>query len=325
MKKRVLSILLVALMVMGLCTVAFAADPAVKVTFTNTNEDVDSPAETFTFSEFTEVSIKNGGTNAAFPATKPTIASAAFTEGAATSSVSATITLPEFPDIGIYTYSFTQVDNKTAGVTYDNKTYYLVVTVQIPAEGGEPVVTAVHCEGATPVDGVVPPNGEDKTGEITNKYESGTLAVTKEVKGNMGDKSKYFDVTVTFTPASGETINSTITYTGGQYAQAVTVANNTAKIQVKNGDTVTFTNVPEGVTWKVEEADYTSDGYDAAEYSTQTAAMTAGGEATCTITNNKDTTVDTGINMDTIPYIMIALFVCLAAAVVVIRKRRIAE
>ena len=116
--------------------------------------------------------------------------------------------------------------------------------------------------------------------------------------------------------------NSTITYTGGQYEEAVTVANNTATIQVKHGDTVTFANVPEGVTWTVAEADYSSEGYDAADYSTESSTMTAGGEATCTITNNKSVTVDTGISLDSLPYILIVAVVLSAAVVMFINKRR---
>lgn len=99
-------------------------------------------------------------------------------------------------------------------------------------------------------------------------------------------------------------INSTITYKGGQYTDDVTVADNTATIQVKDGDTVTFSNVPEGVTWAVSEADYTGEGYDAASISAESGTMTAGGADTSEITNNKAATIDTGINMDSLPYIV---------------------
>ncbi len=128
-----------------------------------------------------------------------------------------------------------------------------------------------------------------------------------------------------FTAENGEVINSTITYTGGKYEQAVTVTNNTATIQVKDGDTVTFTNVPEGVTWTVEEASYTSEGYDAAVYSTESDTMTAGGKATCTITNNKEVTVDTGISLDSLPYILLLVAVAAVVVVMIIRKRRAVE
>ena len=120
-------------------------------------------------------------------------------------------------------------------------------------------------------------------------------------------------------------INSTITYTGGQYSSDVTVANNTATIQVKDGDTVTFSNVPEGVTWTVSEADYIGEGYDAASYSAESGTMTAGGAATSTITNNKEAEIDTGINMDSLPYIVIIGVVAVAALAFFMKRRGSAE
>ncbi len=335
--KKLLSIALVLVLILSLGTVAFADGDYTDVStititkhFKDTNGGV-SPAETFTFSDFTQVDIKENSA-ATWPSTKPTITSIAYSEGNATAdgtgtgAATATITLPTYTAVGVYTYSFTEVTptTKTAGITYNSNTFYLVVTVV--QDGTQKRVAAVHCEGSRDAGtyGTSP-----KTDIFDNSYESGTLAVTKSVTGNLGDKSKYFDVTVTFTAASGETINSTITYTGGKYGNtAVTVSNNTATIQVKDGDTVTFANVPEGVTWKVEEADYTSEAngkYDAATYTTQTATMTAGGQATCTITNNKDITVDTGISLDSLPYIVIAVLVVAALAVMMIRKRRYSE
>ena len=331
--KKLLAIALVLVLVLSLGVTAFAAEgeattysDASTATITKIYKAANggvSPAETFSFTTLECESV----TDAADGVTKdnapvPTIGTAAFTEGEATpagAEKDVTITLPEYTSVGIYTYKFKEAvpTTKTAGVTYNDTQLYLVVTVV--EQNGKVRVAAVHCEGSHDAGtyGTAP-----KTDEFTNTYESGTLAVTKSVTGNMGDKTKYFDVTVTFTAASGEQINSTITYTGGQYTEAVTVSNNTATIQVKDGDTVTFSNVPKGVTWAVEEASYTSDGYDAAAYSTQTDTMTAGGEATCTITNNKDVTVDTGISLDSLPYILIVAVVLSAAAVMFVSKRR---
>ena len=323
MKKRVLSILLVALMVMGLCTAAFAADgdtyidkQGAKFTVKYTATNGTAPTETFTFTDFTCTSVTDAAEGVT-TANAPIPTKIADVELASGASKEVEIALPTYTSVGVYTYTFNQAVGTTAGVTYYNddavQTMKLVVSV-LQDTDGYIRVAAVHVENGS--------TDDDKTEEIENTYDSGELTVDKVVTGNMGDKTKEFEVTVTFTPASGETIKSDIAYTG---AVSGTVANNTVTFNLKHGQNVKFTNIPEGVTWKVEEADYTSDGYDAADYSTQTASMTAGGEATCTITNNKDTTVDTGITMDTIPYIMIALFACLAAAVVVIRKRRIAE
>lgn len=328
--KKILALAL-ALM-LCLCSVAFAdtiTDPnkdktenfvdeatvLLSKTYTDANDGVN-PAETFSFSEFTEVSIKENNA-ATWPATKPTITSISFDEGEATATKTATITLPTYTAVGIYTYSFNEVvpDTKTAGVTYNGGTMYLVVTVV--EQNGKVRVAAVHCEGD-------PANNGEKTDNFENTYESGTLAVSKTVTGNMGDKTKYFDVTVTFAAASGEAINSTIKYSGGKYTNEVTVTNNTATIQLKHGDTVTFTNVPEGVTWTVVEADYTGEGegkgYEAAKYSKSTDSIAAGDADTCSITNNKGVSVDTGIALDNAPY-MIVLALVVVAGVMMMKKR----
>ena len=342
MKRRLLAILLSAIMVMsfGVITMAAEGDTAADTTYTDVssititkiykavNEGV-SPAETFAFTELTCTSVTDaaeGVTTANAPV--PTIGSIAYADGDATAdgtgkgTKTATIALPEYTSVGVYTYTFSEVvpTTKTAGVTYSEGTFTLVVTVL--QQDDKVRVAAVHCE-ANPKTGTY---GESpKTDKFENTYESGTLAVSKTVTGNLGDQSKYFDVTVTFAAASGEAINSTITYTGGKYSEAVAVNNNTATIQLKHGDTVTFANVPEGVTWTVEEADYTTEAngkYDAAQYSASTGTITAGGAATSVITNNKDVQVDTGIALDSIPYILIIALVAIGAVTVFVRRRR---
>ena len=50
--------------------------------------------------------------------------------------------------------------------------------------------------------------------------------------------------------------------------------------------------------------------------------MAAGGKATCTITNNKDIDVDTGVSLDSLPYILVLAAVAVIAAVLFVRKRR---
>lgn len=331
--KKILALAL-ALM-LCLCSVAFADDATytdmstVTITkkYTATNNGV-SPAETFSFSALTCTGVVDGGVLADGTvitkdnAPVPTIGSITYAEGEATAdgtgtgTKTATITLPSYDVVGVYTYSFNEItpDTETAGVTYNDDTLYLVVTVI--EQNGKVRVASVHTEGSTTAK-----NGEaGKTDSFDNSYESGTLAVTKNVTGNMGDKDKYFDVTVTFAAAEGEVINSTIKYSGGKYDSEVTVTNNTATIQVKHGDTVTFTNVPEGVTWTVVEADYRGEGYDEAAYTKSSDSIAAGDADACTITNNKGVAVDTGIALDNAPY-MIVLALVVVAGVMMMKKR----
>ena len=335
--KKLMAMLLVLTMVLGLSMTAMAEDTTYKdvssITITKVFKDANggkSPAETFSFSSLTCESV----TDAADGVTKdnapvPTIGSVSFTEGEATSAgkeKTATITLPTYTSVGIYTYKFNEVAGTTAGVTYNDTPLYLVVSVI--EQNGKIRVAAVHCEGDHDAGeyGVAP-----KTDKFENTYESGTLKISKAVTGNMGDQTKLFDVKVTLEAPSGETVNSTITCSGGSDAgNNQTIAANwtgTKEISIKlaHQDTVTFTNLPEGVSWSVAEADYTSEGYDAAVYSIQEGDIAAGDADECTITNNKVATIDTGISMDSLPYIVIIALVAVAAAAFFMRRRRSAD
>ena len=53
--------------------------------------------------------------------------------------------------------------------------------------------------------------------------------------------------------------------------------------------------------------------------------MTSKGDVTVTITNTKTAEVDTGITLDSLPYILIVAVVLAAAVVMIINKRRNAE
>lgn len=312
--KKVLALLLAVVMVIGMTTMAMAEDAEGTKTFTVKYTGEGKPAETFTFSDFTFVSVTEAGVdaNGNVITTGPAITKIAdVTIAADATEGTATITLPEFPAVGIYTYTFNEVAGTKAGVTYYTDTMKLVVTVV--QDGANKVrVAAVHVQNGS--------TNEDKTGEIENTYAKGTLAVKKIVAGNMGDRKKPFDITVTFA-AEGKDIASEITYTG---AQSGTVNGNTVTLSLKHDDTVTFANIPEGVTWSVEEEDYSEEGYTVS-YSTQTKEMAANAVDTCDVTNTKTGTVDTGIVLDSLPYILIGVAVAAAAVLMVAKKRRIED
>jgi hypothetical protein len=134
---------------------------------------------------------------------------------------------------------------------------------------------------------------------------------------------------VTFTPVNGTTIASTITvaFNGGDATdpstsisatdgEKYTVSGNTYTFNLKHDETVLFSNVPEGVTYAVTET-------DPGEY-TQTATADTGtinGDITAKFVNELGADIDTGINMDSVPYyVMIAIVI--AAAAVFFMKRR---
>ena len=343
--KKLVSILLTLVMVLGLTTAAFAtegnepeASPStttqpledtstvtIKKVYEIANADTTSPAETFKFTiENTAVTDAAAGVTAKDMPT-PTINTVEYAVGEAGSAEKKKeieVTLPEYKSVGIYTYTITETDGKMAGVTYYKDPITLVVTVTNGADGNLVRTAAVYTG-----------EGDEKTkpSKITNTYSAGSLSIKKEVTGNLGDTSKYFRVTVTLTGVEGKTYADSYAVTGGTKIEngnnncassSITIGQEKV-FYLKNGETITIANLPYGVTYTVQEADYTEAGYEA-EYvfSDATSKKIDSARDTVTITNNKGVVVDTGITMDSLPFILI-LGVALVGVTGMLIKRRL--
>ena len=325
--QKLISLALALVLVLSLSTVAFAAEDQktytdmTTVTLTKeyalTNAGTTSPAETFAFSTLTCTSVTDAadGVTAA-NAPVPTIASVSYAAGDAggvNKTKNITITLPTYTSVGIYTYTFTEIDGGTAGVTYRSAPITLAVTVI--EQNGKVRVAAVHTEDECGT----------KSGTFNNEYSAGSLSVTKNVTGIMGDQQKEFTVKVTFTAPTGDTVREAITYVDNTETKTIAAGwtgSQEATITLKHDETVTFTNIPYGVTYTVVENDYTADGYDAASYSFADSNKKI--DSACdsvTITNNKGGTVDTGISMDAMPYILLLSVACVGLFLFISKKR----
>lgn len=332
--KKFLSILLALALVLSLGTVAFATggEPYTDhktVTLTKnyklTNEDTTSPAETFTFTEpvCTDVEDVAQGVDEA-DAPTPTIAGVKFSEGAAGDSANGTqtitIDLPdvsEYPSVGVYTYTFEEKTGTTAGVEYSTQEIELKVYILNDENGNRIRVPSITTKGTD----------EKKLSSIENTYSAGSLAVTKEVTGNLGDKQKDFNVTVTFTVPEGKTVNSEISYTDGE-SKTIAPANwsnntATAVIALKDGETVTFTNIPYDVTYTVVEDNYEAEDYITEYNFEDTAKKIDSKKDTVTITNDKNVegVIDTGVFMDSLPYVLLLVGACAGLVVFLARRR----
>lgn len=157
---------------------------------------------------------------------------------------------------------------------------------------------------------------------------SANLTVTKTVTGKLGDTNKAF--TFTITKANGTPVNiadANIETTDNTKA----VWQSNGKFTLKDGASITFKNLPSGE-YKILEEDYTGEKYETSWQigtdgdvyeKNSTATVTIGTtEQTVHFTNHCKLLPDTGVLLDTLPYIVILAVVAGGVALLMLRKHR---
>ena len=263
----------------------------------------------------------------------------------ATAPISIQASINNYDRPGVYYYNFNENDGKTAGVTYSADTYQVILPVVY--EDGKLKFGTAYVKDITT-------ENTPKVKTIVNEYRAGSLEVNKSVAGNLGDRDKAFTITVTLKAPDGKTVrsdmklkvtnapgknevrvdNSVLTAstdtTGTYYTISAkdSAGNNewtskTITFKVKDGSSYKLVNVPAGVTYTVSEEE--SNGYTTTiEYPKTTdgkpnTTMDAT-EQVVNITNTKDTTLDTGVFLNNMPYI--ALVAVAAVALVFFMKNQ---
>ena len=188
---------------------------------------------------------------------------------------------PEAPNgdhEGVY-YIHVQVTNAETGTRYVR-----TVTLHKTAPGTNVQTNADYETWYTSNNNKTNGQNDKKVADIQNKYYAGSLKINKVVTGNAGDKNELFKVTVTFKNESNANMKSDITYknfydnsgnqrtaatslswtdTVGTSGTATTHTHETKEVEfyVKDGTTVTFDNIPYGVTYTVTETQPEDDKY----------------------------------------------------------------
>lgn len=157
---------------------------------------------------------------------------------------------------------------------------------------------------------------------------SANLTVTKTVTGKLGDTNKAF--TFTITKADGTAANITDANVEISEADSAKVEwLRDGKFTLKDGASITFKNLPSGE-YKIVEDDYTGEKYktsyvldDSDSVEKRDAEVEMQGNArTLSFTNKRDLLPDTGVLLDTLPYIVILAVVAGGVALLMLRKRR---
>ena len=296
----------------------------VKITkqYTLENNGTESPAETFYLTQESK-KVEDGEAAEAPDLEKLSgdesnyVAKVTFSKGGAGKSGEFVVTLPTYNNVGKYSYELKEVDGKTAGVTYRTDKIKLVVTVINGKDGKLIRQVGVHAEK----------DGKDvKSSSFNdNKYSAGTLNVTKKVTGNSGDKNKKFHFTVSV--KNGNT-DLSFKISDKPYSGS-------AETSLSDKETITLTDVPVGATVIIIEDDYNSsryktsykiDGNSSVESSkakiTSISRMDNNVAHQVEFTNNKEAIPDTGVDLNSTPYILMLGIMATGAGVLLFGRRK---
>ncbi|HZJ68866.1 MAG TPA: Cna B-type domain-containing protein, partial [Candidatus Eisenbacteria bacterium] len=156
---------------------------------------------------------------------------------------------------------------------------------------------------------------------ITNTYKYKTVIISKRVTGNMGDLNKAFSFTATLSDGATFPDIDVEGYT-------ISTDGKTASFALKDEEFLTLT-VPSNSQINLTESD--NAGYTVS-YSVNNGSAQTGGQitnleledasTTIEFTNHKDEYIDSGINLDSLPYLIIIGVAVLGGIIWIIKKRK---
>lgn len=325
--KKLFAMLLAVVMILSLATVGFAAEEETTMVSDATTfeaifkayEVVGTEADVFP-AETLKFTVVADATNP--DATNLTIADLAVTGATAQKLV---INVPSYSKVGVYKYTISETAGNTQGVTYTADTIDVTVLVTFNYDENKLDTKIVLS---------TPAETEGKVDTFTNTYEVGKLTVNKTVSGNLADQSVEFEMTVTF-KAEGPVL-SPVTCTASEGTEVIAGdgwTEKTVTINVKHGETVTFENIPAGVTYEVVEAakhgleggsldvNSAADTDYTVTYTDATGTISADAACEAKVVNEKKTDVDTGIVLDSMPYVVILAVACFGMFTMMTKKR----
>lgn len=358
LKKFFAGVLAAAMMLTVVATAAFATAPE----YTTTPDNVDlgimknykvekgtAPKEDFTFSvTYKADKSKPYGTYTQPEASKTAIASFKSDMDAKAENYQESLgikisdfELPAGP--GKYCFEIKEdvPANKTPGVTYDETTRYLVITVANNNDlTGYVYYAQLYDSSYSPAASIKDKaTGTKVPGDnaFTNTYTANNVVISKDIKGSLSDLAAKFNFTVKLSYANGKTagqyVGAKVTEYDGETQNVkdhVWAIDNTTEHSISLGrnQSITLTNLPEGVTVTVVET-------DGSEYtvtpSEDTTGTLSGSTITATISNvdgkigfvnTKEGTPDMGVVLDNAPYIAMLAIVAIGGVALMLNKRR---
>lgn len=233
--------------------------------------------------------------------------------------------------VGKYAYTISEDDTMIPGITKDNRTLKMIITVVNKTSENLDYNTGYgYYVGLFNQDG-------SKADDFTNTYNSYSLEVKKTVQGNFGDLGDTFTFYITLGGADGKDNNyASATVTVSDAANAAngktwTIGGGAQSVTLKHGQIITVSNLPVGVTYTVTEKKTNDDGtawvYDttgeAVAINDVLPSITANNnENKVEIVNKHEGTPDMGVILDNAPYIALLAIVAIGGVALMLNKRR---
>lgn len=233
--------------------------------------------------------------------------------------------------VGKYAYTISEDDTMIPGITKDNRTLKMIITVVNKTSENLDYNTGYgYYVGLFNQDG-------SKAGDFTNTYNSYSLEVKKIVQGNFGDLGDTFTFYITLGGADGKDNNyASATVTVSDAANAAngktwTIGGGQQTVTLKHGQTIIVSNLPVGVTYTVTEKKTNDDGtawvYDttgeAVAINDVLPSITADkNKNKVEIVNKHEGTPDMGVVLDNAPYIAMLAIVAIGGVALMLNKRR---
>ena len=346
--KRLLSMFLTLLMVLGLGVVTASAEgePTYSLDKASLTKDfqVADGVDISSFNTFT-FSFTAGSSDTAAEGDHPAIANQTITVGTQSGdhaygslTLDNVFKIDDFKHAGEYVYTVEEAPGSNNKITYDNSKYTLRLYVTNGDNGLEFSGVTVENADGEKVDPIIKDGDNTSDFNFENTYkedftnDDGILTVTKSVTGDYGDKTKTFPVTVQLTIPSTATVSDVNLASDSKG----TLSGLTVTANLADGDSIIFSKLPAGTTFKVEETQanfYTGtisgDLVDENTFATGvdvTAASTGpivdSNGKTVTITNNRDNVIPTGVIINNLPYILMVAVAVLGAVFIVLKKKR---
>lgn len=232
--------------------------------------------------------------------------------------------------VGKYAYTISEDDTMIPGITKDNRTLKMIITVVNKTSENLDYNTGYgYYVGLFNQDG-------SKADDFTNTYNSYSLEVKKTVKGNFGDLNDTFTFDITLGGADGKDKNyASATVTVSDAANAAngktwTIGGGAQSVTLKHGQTITISNLPVGVTYTVTEQGAHEEGWIykttgeavASEDGTKPSITADNSSKKVEIVNEHEGTPDMGVVLDNAPYIAMLAIVAIGGVALMLNKRR---